>query len=182
MLSNVSRILIPALAVVALSSLVNCTDANSDAVTAATLSTPTAAECAFVTHAALADVRAPIDQAIALSDIDKAQHGVTGAYASAANAANDYLHVARTKIVEMDDLMTQYGTVIYSMGPWYSFRSADAWRQLDGATWWLQISAIYHSSVEARQAIELAGDAMERASALRMHAVRCYVDAYLRLP
>jgi hypothetical protein len=169
-------------AIVTLGSLVNCADVNPADVAAAALSAPTGAECVFVTHAALADVRAPVDAAIALSDIDKAQHGVTGAYASAANVANDYLRAALAKIIEMDDLMNEHGTVIYSMGPWYSFRSADAWRQLDSATWKLQISAAYHSSVEARQAIELAGDAMERAAALRMHAVRCYTDVYQSLP
>jgi hypothetical protein len=53
---------------------------------------------------------------------------------------------------------------------------------LDNATWWLQISASYHLSIEARQAIELASDAMEVAAALRVHAVRCYVDAVQPLP
>jgi hypothetical protein len=82
----------------------------------------------------------------------------------------------------MDELMTENGAVIYSMGPWYSFGSAEAWNQLDSGSWWLQVSASYHDSVEARQATELAGDAMERAATLRMHAVRCYVDAYRPLP
>ena len=174
-----------ALALVALAPVAGCADATTTpttAGTAAALSTPTSDECAFVTHAALADVMAPIDDAIALSDVDEAQHGVTGAYALAAVAANDYLRAARARIVAMDDLMTENGPVIYSMGPWYSFGSAEAWNQLDSGTWWLQVSAAYHNSVEARQAIELSGDAMERAATLRMHAVRCYVDAYQPLP
>lgn len=172
-----------ALAIVALAPVASCTDAaTTTASMAAALSTPTPDECAFVTRAALADVMAPIDDAIALSDVDEAQHGVTGAYALAAVAANDYLRAARAKIVAMDELMTENGAVIYSMGPWYSFGSAEAWNQLDSGTWWLQISAAYHDSVEARQAVELTGDAMERAATLRMHAVRCYVDAYRPLP
>jgi hypothetical protein len=172
-----------ALALVALAPVASCTDATTTtSTTAAGLSTPTSDECPFVTHAALADVMAPIDDAIALSDVDEAQHGVTGKYALAAVDANDYLRAARARIVAMDDLMTENGTVIYSMGPWYSFGSVEAWNQLDSATWWLQVSASYHNSVEARQAIELTGDAMERAATLRMHAVRCYVDAYQPLP
>jgi hypothetical protein len=171
------------LALGALAPVASCTDATSTtATTAAALSTPTSDECAFVTHAALAAVMAPIDDAIALSDVDKAAHGITGAYASAAVAANDYLRAARARIVAMDELMTENGAVIYSMGPWYSAGSAQAWNYLDGGTWWLQVSAAYHDSVEARQAIELSGDAMERAAALRMHAVRCYIDAYQPLP
>jgi hypothetical protein len=143
------------------------------------LSTPTADECVFVTHEALSDLLVPIDQAIELSDVDKAANGVTGAYASAANSANDYLRAARAKVVEMDGFITQYGNPIYSMGSWYSFRSVDTWNQLDAATWWLQVSAAYHHSQEARNAIELAGEAMERAATLRMHAVRCYTNAYI---
>ena len=146
----------------------------------AALSTPTADECAFVTHEALSDLLVPIDQAIELSDIDKANNGVTGAYASAANDANGYLRAARAKVVEMDDLITQNGNPIYSMGAWYSFRSAETWNQLDAGNWWLQVSAAYHHSQEARNAMELAGEAMERAATLRMHAVRCYTDAYIR--
>jgi hypothetical protein len=156
-------------------------DANDAAprTASAALSTPTHDECRFVTHDALSELLLPIDQAIELSDIDKAANGVTGAYASAANYANDYLRAARAKVVEMDDLISQYGNPIYSMGPWYSFGSAEAWNRLDAATWQLQISAAYHTSHEARSAMELAGDAMERAAALRMHAVRCYTDAYV---
>ncbi len=182
---NVTRTISLSCSALALAStLAGCAADGSDAAaTAATqtsaLSTPTRDECVFVTHAALSDVLVPVDQAIELSDIDKAANGVTGAYASAANYANDYLRAARAKVVEMDDLMTQYGNVIYSMGPWYSFRSAEAWNQLDAATWQLQISAAYHTSHEARQAMELAGEAMERAATLRMHAVRCYTDAYI---
>jgi hypothetical protein len=178
---NIATVIIPAFALVALAALASCADANS-ATTVAALSTPTADECSFVTHAALADVGLPIDEAIVLSDVDKEQHGVTGAYFLAAVAANDYLRAARAKVVEMDDYMTENGPVIYSMGPDYSFRSADVWNQLDSASWWLQVSASYHMSIEARQAIELAGGAMEVAAALRMHAVRCYVDAYQPLP
>jgi hypothetical protein len=154
--------------------------AEPAAAQSARLSAPSADECAFVTHEALSDLLVPIDQAIELSDIDKAANGVTGAYASAANSANDYLHQARAKVVEMDDLITQNGNPIYSMGAWYSFRSAEAWNQLDAGNWWLQVSAAYHHSQEARNAMELAGEAMERAATLRMHAVRCYTDAYIR--
>jgi hypothetical protein len=173
-----------ALTLVTGASFVGCAqDGDPEAVGthSAALSTPTADECAFVTHAALSDLLVPIDQAIELSDIDKAANGVTGAYASAANTANDYLHTTRAKVLEMDGLMTQYGNPIYSMGAWYSFRSVEAWNQLDAATWWLQVSAAYHHSHEARRAIELAGEAMERAATLRMHAVRCYTDAYITL-
>jgi hypothetical protein len=162
--------------------LVACAqDGSPEAVAtrSAAISTPTTDECAFVTHAALADLLVPVDRAIELSDVDKAANGVTGAYASAANYANDYLHAARAKVLEMDDLITQNGNPIYSMGAWYSFRSVEAWNQLDSATWWLQVSAAYHHSQEARNAIELAGDAMERAATLRLHAVRCYTDAYI---
>ena len=176
--NNIATTIISTLALVAFAC---CADAN-EATAVAALSTPTADECGFLTHTALADVRMPIDQAIVLSDIDKEQHGDTGAYASAAVAANDYLHAALARIVAMDDLMTENGPAIYSMGPWYSFGSSDVWNQLDSGTWWLQVSAGYHSSIEARQAIELASDAMERAADLRTHAVRCYVDAYQALP
>jgi len=171
---------------VTLASLAGCAADGSGAAPepaaaqSAKLSTPSADECAFVTHEALSDLLVPIDQAIELSDIDKAANGVTGAYASAANTANDYLHAARAKVVEMDDLITQNGNPIYSMGAWYSFRSAEAWNQLDAGNWWLQVSAAYHHSQEARNAMELAGEAMERAATLRMHAVRCYTDAYIR--
>jgi hypothetical protein len=165
-----------------------CTTDENDATrgvvghSAAALSAPTANECSFVTHDALSELLVPIDQAVELSDVDKAANGVTGAYASAANYANQYLRAARAKVVELDGLITQYGNPIYSMGPWYSFGSAEVWNQLDAATWQLQISAAYHTSHEARGAMELAGEAMERAAALRMHAVRCYTDAYVPLP
>jgi len=113
-------------------------DGGAEAVVthSAALSTPTADECVFITHGALSDLLVPIDQAIELSDIDKAANGVTGAYASAANAANDYLHTARAKVLAMDDSITQNGNPIYSMGPWYSFGSVETWNQLDAATWY----------------------------------------------
>lgn len=163
-----------------------CTSAPADDAesTRSAVSAPGGDQCVLITNADLADLRATLEAGLALSELDAAANGPGGAYGTAAYAARDSFAAAIGIVDEYQGILaaSQYDGDPDVTGAWEGSQAGGyAWQILENlqqAVHWGSVSAIYHTSEEARSAIEEAFRAIEMAGELRAHGQRCYVDAY----
>jgi hypothetical protein len=148
------------------------------------LSAPGGNQCAELTPEAFLALGALIDAGTVLSELDVAANGVNGRNALAAVTALEAYQNARG---ELDYLMVHYNdavydyeppTVYYNVGAWTATAMRSVIEQLEDAIYFGSLSAVYHVSYEARDALEYALQGVETANELQARGTRCNVDAY----
>jgi hypothetical protein len=150
------------------------------------LSAPGGDQCAQVTDAVFDELRAHLDEGLALAEADFAANGVNGAYAVAAQYSRDGIATAIGELDEHRAWLAGWASdgdptsINYVEG---GATGSAMWRLIDGLQYsvhWGSISAIYHRSEEARAAVEEVLQAIEIANEIHARGTRCYVDIYLQ--
>ena len=144
-------------------------------------------ECSDVHVSAFESLAEKINDAIAPAEIDVADHGETGAYASASNANLDYLNRALEKVYNIVNFLNSNNPAVttYAEAGMVETNIRDAMNFLQYGSYWASISAVYHEAglgyegSDAYQSFEASAKAMDTAHVLRAKARRCYMDAYL---
>ena len=117
---------------------------------------------------------ASLEDAVALAEIDVANHGETGAYNAAPGYALASFEAALAQAISYRDYFVSY-PVLYP-GVAYNLRFRDVQESMWYAGHWANVSAVYHASEEAREYHALTEVIVDQANALRADAGRCYQD------
>jgi hypothetical protein len=141
------------------------------------------ATCQYLTPAAIQQTITIMNNSLALANLDFAKNGVTGSYAVAAKINRDQIIIARNEIVTTQSWLRS----INLDKPYVSNASASysiylsAMKAIDNllvARHWSGISAIYHSSLTARQSVDSTTQALYLLEKLGEKATICYVDQW----
>ena len=120
-------------------------------------------ECSDVHVPAFESLAEQINLAIASAELDVADHGVSGGYASASNANLDYLNRALEKVYNITNFLNSNKPAVtsYAEAGMVETNIRDAMIFLQTGSYWASISAVYHDAKlglagsDAYQAFEL---------------------------
>ena len=147
------------------------------------LSAPGGDQCALISNAAYQDLRAILVDGLANGEADIVA-SAGGGYASGATGLRDSFALALAILDEQIAFMqdgigdSDPDTTNFVEGSLTDGVMAGVLEQLQQAIHWGAVSEIYNHGGTARDAVEQALLASERAAALQAHGVRCYMDSY----
>lgn len=138
--------------------------------------------CATVTPGSLTAYARTIERALKSAQKDARANGSGGEYAVAATNARDLLQRSMERVEEGAERLqgADPRTTTYAEGGMVKeyVRSTLEWMPQAGH--WALISAIYHKSVDARDAFEGTVTAMAEGQRLFAESGRCYLSGYLQ--
>jgi hypothetical protein len=160
-------------------------ESNTEALTA-----PPEGSCASLTPARTQVLLDQLNTALGLAEQEIASGNPTGSYPAAATYTRDHLLNARNEVVTLRTWLAGAASdgvpavTNYVEGQAIAGYMDRVTTQLQGATWWASIRAVYHHGVNpakgtfARDALYTAGTVGETANDLHHHGYRCYIAAY----